>query len=526
MGKGNSSKKKGHYTPFLTSSLARDADYENYLANSGGFSSFEEIPEETWTPTHERALDLPSEQAVPSSGSPSAETSHISACSSKTEYRKRKEGSLPLAEALMEAVPIRNIGGRLWARLEPPLYRPLEVPDVSELLRGLKKLPKSDNRVSQSSKDVLETLKAFSEIKLPEMPVTKGRILFHNLWFDVPANRPATPTEDDIIVHKVNAVFHTERLPTPAWNAFLESVSGGDKSIQALIESMIGYLMLPEQDAKVFFILGTAPDSGKSALGHFLQRLFGTENCSAVSLHSLRSEFALAPIIGKKLNISMDLPADSLKDSAVGNIKSVTGDDLICINVKYEPHVQQRVMAKFVFGTNSPIILDKPDPAFYNRMIYIPFMHSIPKNQQRKNLLEELWAERDGIVQRGVLAARKLIENNYEFPRCKRADNMVRKWSQSDDFHVLDFVRDWCVCGDLTTYSGVTGLHIAYVHYCAQNGFDPVGVSKFSRILNDHAPALGIRKRHKNTGSWFDGIILHPNLQLPPEIRMKFIMPE
>ena len=513
--------------PFLISSHMSDEDYDQYVADNGGYTPEWKPPEEVFVPNPKRTPDLPTEHALPSSSHPpSAETSHSSARSSKTEYRERKEGSLPLAEALMEAVPIRNIGGRLWARLEPPLYRPLELKDVAELLRKMKKLAKSDNRAMMSSKDVLETLGCFSEIRLPEMPIPKGRILFTNVCYDVASNKLFDPTEDDIIVHRVNADLHPERLSTPAWDSFLESVSGGDKSIQALIEAMIGYLMLPEQDAKVFFVLGTAPDSGKSALGHFLQRLFGTENCSAVSLHSLRSEFALAPIIGKKLNIAMDLPADSLGSSAVGNIKTVTGDDLISINVKYEPHVQQRVMAKFVFGTNAPVILDKPDPAFYNRMIFVPFLYSIPKDQQDKNLLEKLWDERDGIVQRGVLAARKLIKNNYVFPPCKRAENMVRKWSQSDDHHVLDFVRDWCIVGDLTTYTGSSSLHLAYSHYCAHYGYEAAGVSKLSRVLKDHAPSLGIRKRHRNDSWGFEGIMLHPNLQLPPEIRMKIVMPE
>lgn len=517
-GKNKGNRKNEAGLPLLNSSLISEEDLEEYLEEIGGYSK--EIDcDEAYT---EAAKEFSVKDTPPGPGGEKKGPRTL-----KTEQSSSKRtGTETLARAVQDAVPVKNIGGKLWIRMNPPCYRPMEVADVATILRAVGMLPKEDARLMLTCKDIYGCLASFPEIYLDELPIQKGRILFENIWYDVNLRQAVKPSEEDVLIHRVNAELHPDRIPTPVWDQFLETVSGGDKSIQALIRAMVGYLMLPEQEAKCFFVLGTAPDSGKSVLGEFLQRLFGAANTSAVSLHSLKSEFALAPILGKKLNLSMDLPADSLSQAAVGNIKTVTGNDLVSINVKYEPHRQQRLTSKFVFGTNAPLILNRPDPAFWNRVVYVPFMYSVPKEEQNKNLLADLWAERDGIVQQCVLAARSLIQHNYRFPPCKRAENMVRKWAQSDEHHVVDFVRDCCVTGDLTWYSGSSGLHIAYCHYGAQKGFSPTSLTSFSRILNEHAGSLGIRKRHRNDGWGFDGIMLHPNLDFPPEVWIKTVMPD
>ena len=513
----NHKKKERQDEPILLSIYNDEEDLHDYLDLYGGYTA-EEVDDEEENSPRDAAPAVRGSAPRYYPGGPLPHQDE-QLCTLTTEHHEtarqstKKEGSDQLAQVILRTVAVRNIGGKLWARLSPPLYSPLEVDDIIEILRLLGKIPKSDRRVAQTCHDVYRCLMAFSEIKVPELPIYKGRILFENGWYDVAECRMTKPSEDDILIHRVNAALPRERVATPAWDAFLESVSGGDQSIQALILSMLGYLMLPEQDAKCFFVLGTAPDSGKSVLGHFLQRLFGTEFTSAVPLHNLKNEFALAPILGKKLNLSMDLPADSLSQTAVGNIKMLTGNDLVSINVKFESHRQQRITAKFVFGTDSPSILNHPDSAFWNRTVFVPFMNSIPKEQQKKNLLDELWKERHGIVQQGVMAARELLLNNYKFPQCKYADHMVRKWSQTEGHHVLDFVHDCCVLGDLTWYAGSSDLYLAYRRYCEGKDASPVSLAKFSRILSDHADSLNIRKHHRNDGWGFKGITENPKLE-------------
>lgn len=510
--KDRNSKRKGTNLPFLFSPYESTESLYDYVEKNGGFTS--NLDPEASLALQEQAQPAQVQAEHKDIPTPplNAEDSVASTFTTKTEYSSKKLGTEPLARIILDTVPIRNIGGTLWVRKDAPVYSPMSRADVISILRDVGKLSRTDTRLKQRAEDILECLRSIPKIYLPELPVPKGRILFQNVCFDAATFKAISPSEDDILIHRVNADLPRSQVDTPVWDAFLDSVSGSDASIQARIRAMLGYLMLPEQDAKAFFVLGTAPDSGKSVLGHFLQKLFGAENTSAVSLHNLRSEFAMAPILGKKLNLSMDLPGDSLKDSAVGNIKTMTGDDLVSINIKYEPHVQQRVTAKFVFGTNSPLLLEKPDSAFWRRLVLIPFMTSISKEKQDKDLLKKLWAERDGIVRQGVIAAHKLIENNYAFPQCKYADHIVHKWSQTEGHHVLDFVHDRCLLGDLSWYAGSSELYLAYRRYCEGKDVSPVSLAKFSRILSDHADSLNIRKHHRNDGWGFKGIAENPNL--------------
>ena len=518
MGKNPKKEKSGKGFNLLGSSLLCDDDLAGYLEDVGGYSQ----PSDWEYEYEEASKECSYKEVLPDSGKAGDGPRTL-----KTEQsRSKRVGTEALAHAVLDAVPVKNIGGQLWVRMEPPLYRPMDVADVATILRSAGMLPKEDARLMHTCKDVFGCLASFPDIYLDELPIQKGRILFLNGWYDVTARRMIEPTEEDILIHAVNAELRPERQPTPVWDKFLETVSGGDASIQVKICEMLGYLLLPEQTGKSFFVLGTAPNSGKSVLAEFLQKLFGAKFTSAVSLHALDSEFALAPLLNKKLNVAMDLPADALSQKAVGSIKTVTGNDLISVNVKFEPHRQQRLTTKFLFGTNSPLILKSPDEAFWQRLEFIPFMKSVPKEEQNRNLLDELWEERTGIVQQGVLGARRLLANNYQFSACKRAENMVRKWAQTDDYYALDFVRDCCVTGDPNWSSGSSALHQAYCRYCLDRDLSPTSLTTFSRILNEHSGTLGIQKRHWNTGWGFGGIMLHPAIEFPGEFEAEALMHE
>ena len=169
-------------------------------------------------------------------------------------------------------------------------------------------------------------------------------------------------------------------------------------------------------EAKVFFIMGEAPDSGKSLLGNFIESLFPTEYVSNIALTDMNKGFSVAPIAGSAINISLDLPSAKLNAVAVSKLKMLTGGDTLNINQKYEKEYRYENRAKLVFASNFPIGLIENDNAFWNRLVYLPFTKSIPKEEQDRELLKKLQKEKNAIVSKALLYAKKLIDADFQFP--------------------------------------------------------------------------------------------------------------
>jgi len=114
----------------------------------------------------------------------------------------------------------------------------------------------------------------------------------------------------------------------------------------------------------------------------------------------------------------------------------------------------------------------------------IPFLHSVSKEEQDKNLLQKLWSERDGIVSKAMAAARQLIDNNYIFPYCQRAVEMKNLWELSSYPGINQFIRNCCILNkSLRTYTKI--LHRAYAEHCLSTGFAIESENQFSRVLKD-----------------------------------------
>ena len=147
-----------------------------------------------------------------------------------------------------------------------------------------------------------------------------------------------------------------------------------------------------------------------------------------VAMDDFQNDFVLAQIAGKSINLAMDIPGGVISRKSASAIKMLTGRDLVTINAKNEHPYKYRNFAKLVFASNDPITTKESDSAFWERMIIIPFLNSIPKKEQDSELLDKFWEERDGIVNQAVFFARELLKNGFQFPGCPVAEVMKRNW--------------------------------------------------------------------------------------------------
>lgn len=290
---------------------------------------------------------------------------------------------------------------------------------------------------------------------------------------------------------------------------FLDDVTRGDKTLQERIWQSLGYILMQTTEGKFFFLMGEARDSGKSLLGNFIQSLYPEEYVSNITLNELNKDFSLAPLVGKAVNISLDLPATKLNGSAVSLLKMATGGDTLLINEKYVPKFNYRNRAKFIFATNYPVSLGEDDDAFWARMVYLPFDFTVPKAKQNPNLPELLNEERDEIVSEALRHAKVLVKNNFRFPTTELIENRMQEWRGKRSSSIEGFVAEQCVLSDDSPGELVSRLYEAYQNYCFDVGATAASYIAFKNFL-EHEMGLHHAKIRDggNPQSAFRGIQL------------------
>jgi putative DNA primase/helicase len=273
---------------------------------------------------------------------------------------------------------------------------------------------------------------------------------------------------------------------------------------------MLGYIFMHTNDGKCFFVMGEAPNSGKSLLGNFVQNLFPQEHVSNIALNDLNGKYSLVKLVGAAVNVSLDLPSSELKPTAVSKLKMLTGGDVITAEEKYEPAFAFKNRAKLLFASNYPVKISEADEAFWNRFIYIPFNRSVPPELQDKTLLNKFIIEKDSIVTKALLHAKTLVENKFVFPTTPEIERKMAEFSNTALPTVKEFIDEKCEIDSEFKGTALQDLYDAYVDFCIQNCFTPDSYNAFKAQFAKLAGVKHIKKRfgRSNPISGFSGVKL------------------
>lgn len=319
----------------------------------------------------------------------------------------------------------------------------------------------------------------------------------------------------------------SKSLSTPHMDHFLRTSAFGIPYFADRVWEMLGYLLSPDNDGKCFFVLQGFPNSGKSILGRFIQKLYPQYRIANLDIDQLNKEKSTKKLINKSINISMDLPNKPLGPLAIRNIKLITGNDTITIEHKTGEYESFEVNCKFLFATNHSLTLCGADSGLEERLVCIPFTRSIPSEQRDHNLLDELLEEKEHIVAKAIAYYRSLRNRNYVFSGSGNAlfNPRVRYLpTAADDLNanLCDFIEDRCIFIPIEEKRGIHTdvFYKAYREYCADYNETPISNEKaFSRkVLELYAPHVKKEKWRKpgaaNPTAGFYGIAFTPMQQI------------
>ena len=301
---------------------------------------------------------------------------------------------------------------------------------------------------------------------------------------------PHTPTVYSTI--QIPCDWTGEPKPTPVFDAYMHTLTNGDKALEHLLLEFIGVCISNIKGwrmKKALFLVGDG-DTGKSQLKSLVERLLGKGNYIGIDLKEIEARFGTGAIYGTRLAGSSDmsfLSVDELK-----TFKKITGGDSLYAEFKGQQAFEFTYNGLLWFCMNRLPKFGGDDGQWvYNWIMVVDCPNVIPLEKQDKELLDKMYAERDGIVFKAITALQTVIANGYRFSEPESVTAARQKYKDTNST-VVSFFEE-CMClwpqGKIVRHCTTGRIYKVYQAWCRENNN---GYAKTAReFREDLAEHLG-----------------------------------
>ena len=264
-----------------------------------------------------------------------------------------------------------------------------------------------------------------------------------------------------------------QEIPTPVFDQYMDTLSNGDPEIKQLLLEVMGVAISNVKawrTKKALFLVGDG-NTGKSQLKSLTERLLGKGNFIGIDLSEIEARFGTGAIYGKRLVGSSDMSFMSI--SELKTFKRITGGDSIFCEFKGQQPFEHTFSGLLFFCMNKlPRFSGDTNRWVFDRIMVVDCPNVIPPEKQDKQLLDKMYAEREGIVQKCVKALQAVISNGYRFSEPESV-NAARQQYQASNSTVISFFEE-CMChwpnGSIGGSTITTGkIHKAFLQWCREN---------------------------------------------------------
>jgi len=305
-----------------------------------------------------------------------------------------------------------------------------------------------------------------------------------------------------------------EGKPTPVFDKFMKDLTSGDEAVQNLLLEFMGAALSNVKGhrlKKSLFMVGKG-DTGKSQLKSLTEKLLGSGNFIGMDLKEIESRFGTGNLYNKRLAGSSDMSFLTVNELRI--FKQCTGGDSIFAEFKGQNGFEFIYKGLFWFCMNRLPKFGGDDGQWvYDRIMQVNCTNVIPKDKQDKFLLDKMYAERDSIVYKAIMALKRVIQNGYTFtePQCvenARAvymadiNTVIAFFNECMQIRPLGKIKDSCTTGR---------VYKVYKAWCMDNN---QGYAKTARdFRNELADYLGttfsdMTVRRGNGGTFYSGYTL------------------
>ena len=301
------------------------------------------------------------------------------------------------------------------------------------------------------------------------------------------------------LLTRASGVKYNPDAKSELWDWFLDQTTMGDKELQEYIQRVVGYTMTGEISEQLLMVVYGPTGSGKSTFINAVEAMFGTysQKLSNGTLILKRDPDSAAPgiakLAGARLVSGVEIDKGRRLDESL--IKSLTGNEQISTRALYQEEFTFTPQFTMWLATNDAPLISASDSVF-RRIKRVPFDHSVPADQRRKNVNEDLrllsehqeailtWAVQGCLVwQKDGIGTAKLVEEST-------ADY------KEDMSPVLDFIEA-CCSKPTDGWVSRDQLFMMYQTYRKTRGLDPPGHNR--HFFGDMRDA-GFREMRRTIG--------------------------
>jgi putative DNA primase/helicase len=271
------------------------------------------------------------------------------------------------------------------------------------------------------------------------------------------------------------------------WLDFLQSVWGDDDESITLLQQWFGYVLSGRMEQQKLLALIGPSRSGKGTIANVLADLMGGGgSVGRPTMASLSTNFGLMPLIGKPLAIISDARLGSATDVVVERLLSVTGEDALTLDRKYQTHWTGKLPTRFMVLSNELPRFKDASGVIANRFMILRMTQSW-LNREDYELPDKLRPELPSILNWALAGLDSLNRaGRFTVPQSSRDAVTVLMDMASP---VSAFVREECK-RDPTAMCTRDALYAAYRVWCEQNGHHSSAKSVFGRDLRSVVPEL------------------------------------
>lgn len=428
-----------------------------------------------------------------------------------------KDRALQIAEDFADRTNIILVDGVLY-RYNGVFYSLFPDNDIQKMLLEKYRTEMGKSNTASMLRNTTNLLRFCVKRECSEFLENQNIIVFENGTLEVKSGFFRQNSPADLVNSALGISYDPDCKKMPYTKRFLKTIADGDDDLYERLLQVIGYILSNDIRAKSFFYLEGVGDAGKSRFCDLIASFFpvsGSNKVARIALQDLGGKFALSNLVNAKLNISEDLPDAPLSPQTVSRIKMISDGDRLEAEAKYTQAFTFRPLCKLLFASNHPLRLKEYDAAFVNRVVYIPFTHPIPKEEQDPYILEKMRKELPALFNRAFAAYKRLVANQYVWagsdyfkPEIATTNSGI---SVDKEYVLRQFIESCCILDDNST-TATSELQAAYNLFCSKNSYSPVQGDRFSRELFAVLPDNILRVKIGNQRRGFKGIRLKSEL--------------
>ncbi|WP_405277069.1 phage/plasmid primase, P4 family, partial [Methanobrevibacter sp.] len=245
-----------------------------------------------------------------------------------------------------------------------------------------------------------------------DIDANENIINFQNGLLNITTMELLPHTSDELSTIQIPCNWIGHPLPTPVFDGFMNTLTSGNQG-EILFVNQFGGVCISNVPGhrmkKAIFQIGKG-NTGKTLLISLIQMFLGRENYISIDLRELEARFGAGTLYGKRLAGCSDM--SFIRVTELKAFKMCTGGDPIFVEFKGENGFTYRYRGILWFCANQlPKFSGDDGEWVYDRIAPLFCNNVIPPEKRDKLLLEKMYAEREGIIYKFVMALKMVIAN-------------------------------------------------------------------------------------------------------------------